>query len=109
MPFENKNNMIKEKCNSEMDKFSNSEKLKKRRGRGLARVRRVTFRKGYMSLRMCEKQNFIMCMMVLFGMDWAQAVRTCRIGLSAVQQKRGYAKMVEDLFRKFKITEIWDE
>ncbi|MDD6581565.1 MAG: hypothetical protein PUF10_02660 [Bacteroidales bacterium] len=92
-----------------IEKFANNEKLKKRRGRGCARVRRRVFKRGYNQLRLCDKQVFVRSLMAVLGMDRAGAVRVIRWGLAATHQKRGCAEHVEKLFESFKIYNIWDD
>lgn len=84
-------------------------KVRKKGERGLGRVRRRTFRKAYMSLRMCDKRMFVEGLMSLLDMDWQNAVRVCRIGLAATHQKAGASALVEELFNRFNIYNVWDE
>lgn len=100
---------MKQNLHMTCGKVTNSMELKKRGERGLGKVRRRKFRKGYMQLRMCDKQLFVMELMEGLGMDWANAVRVCRIGLAATHQKAGASAFVEELFNRFNIKEVWDE
>lgn len=100
---------MKEGLHTYGGKVSNSVKLKMRGERGLGKVRRRKFRKGYMQLRMCDKRLFVTELMKVLGMDWANAVRVCRIGLAATHQKAGASAFVEELFNRFNIQDVWDE